>query len=648
MVSNNPMFNKNYVNNPSMQAGIDAQSVSEAVDNSYLANRAKASGDTDPAASLGFTLGSWYLLNRGMDLFDKKSAGAYDKSLLGKLGNFGDKIAESAVAKPFVWVGNKIKGGWNWLAGKNKVAYALKNHHTDAEWKFAKTGGNGLDGYMSGDLHTLFDDNFIHPAKSAQQLERLGVPQSEIDAVKNSLKGLSKNQKAERLLREELKALGNSQASIDALFSSGGMDALKNLSREQKILKLGFRDVAEFEALMKDPLANMKQIQNALSRADKNIMFTYASRGTSKLSKFVYHLFGRKVPVQQVSNRLAVILKNGNRTGLGRTLAKASAFFLEGTTNRVAGGKLGVFMQAFIIGDMLANTVKAEKGDKFKTFMERFVNDFSYFLALPLGYKLMHKIGGLKYLGLSETEVSAFRTRLEKLVADKKAGVYRGNKAGFNAERKAIKDMLKGGVKGPRKLLKLLGRFVNIGNEVIPTYNMSGLRKVMKNIVGVPMRIAFPLFVVSPFVAKIITKGEHKIFGKPKHSVLDDESKEAENFTGNSQDASGQPIKHASDSNLMNMRERGENYQSPSAQTHKDTYNNPYAQAGAASAGASQADTVAEAQYDANGRLIEPKRTYIPSSDGVKYSQNNDKLNDALARADMAEKMAMDTLSMKF
>ena len=643
MVSNNPMFNKNYVNNPSMQAGIDAQSVGEAVDSSYLANRAKASGDSDPMATMGFSLGSWYLINRGMDLFDKKSAGAYDKSILGKIGKFGDKIASSVVAKPFVWVGNKIKGGWNWLAGKNKVAYALKNHQTDAEWKFAKTGGNGLNGYMSGDLHTLFDDNFIRPAKNAQQLERLGVPQAEIDNIKNSLKGLNKSQKAERLLREELKALGNSEASINTLFASGGMDALKNVSREQKILKLGFRDVAEFERLMKDPLTNMKQIQNALRGADRNIMFTYASGGTSKLSKLKFHLIGRKVPVQQLANRLDVILKTGSRTGLGRSLARASAFFLEGTTNRMAGGKLGVFMQAFIFGDMLANTVKAEKGDKFKTFMERFVNDFSYFLALPLGYKLMHKVGGFKYIGMSEAEVSAFRSRLGKFVADKKAGVYKGNKAGFNAERKALKDMLKAGVKGPRKLLKLLGRFINIGNEVIPTYNLSGFRKFAKNLLGVPMRIAIPLVVVSPFVAKIITKGEHKIFGKPKHSVLDDEPKEAENFTGNSQDASGQPIQHSSDSNLINMRERGQNYQSPGAQTHRETFRDPYAQSDV-----SQNGSVAEPQYDANGNVLEPKRTYIPSSEGVKFSQDNSRLNDALAKADVAEKLAMDTLSMKF
>ena len=56
-------------------------------------------------------------------------------------------------------------------------------------------------------------------------------------------------------------------------------------------------------------------------------------------------------------------------------------------------------MQAMIFADMLYHTAKAPKGEHVKTFAERFVNDFSYFIAMTLGLVGVYKAGGLKYLG---------------------------------------------------------------------------------------------------------------------------------------------------------------------------------------------------------------------------------------------------------
>ena len=78
--------------NPSMQAGIDAQAVKQSVDHSYLANRVKASEEGNPNMTLGLTLATWYALAQAMDKFGPKCAGDYDKSVLGRIGAWGDKV----------------------------------------------------------------------------------------------------------------------------------------------------------------------------------------------------------------------------------------------------------------------------------------------------------------------------------------------------------------------------------------------------------------------------------------------------------------------------------------------------------------------------------------------------------------------------
>lgn len=69
---------------------------------------------------------------------------------------------------------------------------------------------------------------------------------------------------------------------------------------------------------------------------------------------------------------------------------------------------------------MIINTIHAPKGEKGKTFIERFVNDFSYFLAMPLGIWAMHKAGGLKYLGMTEAQRNNYRALLKKFNFDAK------------------------------------------------------------------------------------------------------------------------------------------------------------------------------------------------------------------------------------
>ena len=637
---------------PSMQAGLDAQAVKQSVDNSYLANRVKASEEANPIATLGLTLATWYGISQAMDKFGPKCTGDYDKSVLGRLGGWGDKVqtkfTNTSVGKGVQKVWHGVEKSWNWLTGKSKLAYAVTNTPTQAEWKFAKSTGAGLKGFLAMDTDQLFG-YFMKPVDDVQKLEQFGYTKEQIDKVANSLKGLNKTDKAAALAKEELKALGIKDSSINKIFNKKGVHGLNEYSKHIKARKLGFRNLAEYEAVTKDSLANVDKMYQALLKADDKLCIT-AKRASGTLGKVKAHLFGRKVAIPELRNKFIATLGKGNKTRLGRFLPKAFGYFLEGTTNRFAGGKLAVFMQAAIFGDMLANSFIAPKGEKFKTFMERFVNDFSYFMAMPFAYMAMHKVGGMKYAGLDKKGVEKNRAALKAFNEKAKAGGF-ATKADYKAAKKALSGMLKADVKNPiTRLFKGIGRFINMGNETRAAYksaskmNLNFLRKIpnfLKNLGGVPLRIALPMAVIVPVVAKFFTKAENKVFGKPTKSVLDEE-KEPEQLPeqqiasqSNNNPFNNQPtVIPNTPTNLLNMYQNGQKYQSPQSTVTNNVNNTTI---------------INGEQKDDDGKVLEPVRTYIPSPVGVQIKgEDQTKGQAALARADLAEKQALETLAMKW
>lgn len=313
--------------------------------------------------------------------------------------------------------------------------------------------------------------------------------------------------------------------------------ALERLAYAKKVRKLGFKSVAEYNTIKADILAHPDKVMEILERATKNgDIVVPIWRKSGGLGKIQNHLFGRQVSLKEYLNKYKAALGKGNKTALGRFLPKALSWLLEGCTNRFAGGKIAVAMQAGIFADMLIHTFKAPKGEKGKTLAERFVNDFTYFMAMPLGIIAMHKVGGLKYAGMTTEQVKAYRAALKQFNEDVKSGLL-SDKQTYKNRAKDLKKMLKADVKNPiTKLFKKLGGLINIGNETklarrsSAKWNLNLLRKsgnLFRNLAGVPLRIAIPLAIVSPFLAKLTTKGAHAIFGKPTKSVLD-EGKEEE------------------------------------------------------------------------------------------------------------------------
>lgn len=675
-----PKNQVNFQQNPSYtqppMQGTGSEQIRQSVDNSYLANRAKASGDATPEQLLPFWLASWYGLGQLMDKFNPLCRGEYKDSILGKIGGWGDKVSTETrvgrgIEKGLQWIDNKTTA----LAKKNKIVNALKNYSTRPEWSFAKTPGAGVHGFLATDTEQLFE-NFLNPltnrqvksplfgiplsAKSNyyQGLEQYGnITQQEINNFVKSLKGKTFAEKTLALQKKELELLGANADIVAKIEGKTGLKGLEKLAKSLKVKKLGFKSIREFNELKGKFLDNPDKIMKALENADKKIKFSVWRGNDNILGKIKSHLIGRIATPQEYLNKYKAILGKGNTSRLGKFLPASLGWLTEGTTSRFAGGKLAVAMQSYFLADMLYHTIKAPKGEKTKTFAERFVNDFTYFMAMTFGIKAMHKVGGLKYLGIKDKAgIEAYRKGVEVFKAKHAAGLLKNKKAYKFAQKRLDVLLGKQNVRGFfNKLFFKVGKLINLGNERIPAYkstskyNLNWLRKCANgNILGVPLRFAIPMLVISPFLAKLTTKTAHKIFGKPTNSVLDEDKEPEEVKTAQQQtqpqnnnipevNKPQQPPRNPNqyaDSNLIKQRTNAINGQqqvnnvNPQQATPNET--NPNV-----------------AQPTKENEEKEPVRTYIPSPVGmVPQTPDMSGINQAMSQADAAEKYANSVLKM--
>ncbi len=683
MVSNNI----NLKNNIPMQAGIpqplptmqgvDGEKLKQSVDNSYLANRVKASSgeESNPLATLGIGTAVWYCIAQGMDKLNPKMEGKYENTILGKMGAWGDKVATNAtkggIGKKFDTFLRKLNIGWWKLSKKSDIVYSLRNHSTAPEWDFAKVPGKGLQGFLASDTAQVFEE-FLKPISdnkqslnllffevpikrynSYQKLEQYGVSQKYIDDFVKTLKGLSFDEKALALQKEELKLLGVSDDIIKNLADKNGLKGLQKLAYNLKVKKLGFNSVSAYKALGNKLIDYPKEVMQALSKADPNLKVSIW-RKNGLWGKIKSHLFGRRVSLSEYHNKYIATLGKGNKTALGRFLPKAFSWFLEGTTNRFAGGKLAVAMQAGIFADMLINTFKAPKGEKGKTFSERFINDFTYFMAMPLGIVAMHKIGGFKFLGLTTKEVKEYDKAYKLFKADYKAGKL-ADKAIYKQRYKELNNMLKANVKNPiARILKGFGKnIINIGNGVIPKRNWfaNGCSLFFKNLVGVPLRIAIPMLIIVPFLAKNATKVSHFLFGKPTKSVLDEDKEETKNQLTPDQQAQMQKLveEYQKQQQAMAQAEAQKKAAAEAKKAEPLVSNNSPTNLLTMTKNGNPYKNVIPHQEDAQ-QSQKPTYTYIPSPESVIVPNQGVDLTPAqaaLQKADAMEKKVAETLSMR-
>lgn len=547
-------------NVPAMQ-GIDQervrQSARETADNNYITNRAKASKDTNPVALVGLGAVLWYGIGQLMEKINPLFGGKYEDSLGGKIGAFGDKISDTWLGKK---IGKLLDGSskkLDKLEKKSRIIYSLRHHSTSPEWAFAKMPGKGLEGFLAADAEQVVE-NFVKPIEG--KVERLGfaMDKKEVASFSDSIKDLSVPEQKLAIQRKELELLGADSKVIEKIEKSQGLTGMQKYAKAIKVRELDYANAKEFDTLIKsekfidNPGRTVKRFEKIAKNHPnwkipiwKNLGGASANPVVRAFHKVRAHLFGREVGFSEYYNKYLIATGQGAKSRLGKALTKSVGWIFEGGTNRFAGGKLAVAMQAGIFADMLLHTYHAPKGEKTKTLAERLVNDFSYFVALTLGIMGMHKIGGFKYLGLrSEKAVKAYDNA--RIAFNKKAdaGFFK-TKAEYDVAYKKLKAMLgTKNIKNPiTKLLQKIGSFINIGNQRVHSYksnakyNINWLRKLANgNIIGVPMRILIPLAVVTPWIVNFTTKTAHKIFGRPTNSVLDEDEEDKTQKSDNRQD----------------------------------------------------------------------------------------------------------------
>ncbi len=501
-----------------------------------------------------------------------------------------------------------------------------------------------------------------------------------------------------KLQEEELKYFGKKVSDIAGKTS----DELAKMLKELKITKgLGFDSVAHYEKVMKEEYAlkHMDEILQALRKGDQNLKISIWKKDGS-LGKVFGHFFGRDVGIAELANKFDLTLKTGAKTKFGKFVGKAFGYLTEGCTNRFAGGKVAVAMQAFIFADMLIHTFNAPKGEKGKTLAERFVNDFTYFLALPVGIWAMHKAGGLKYLGMSKEQVKAYEENLklfkERFVNDftyflalpvgiwamHKAGglkylgmskeqvkAYEENlklfkegaknklftKKGFKMRSKVLNRQLNAGVKNPfLKLIKKAANILTVGLNQKPVYlsksssNLNLLRKLgywTKNAAGYPIRFAIPMMLISPILAKWATKATHSVFGRPTKSVLDEEEDSSSTNKSDSTAAAANAMQNNPQTNQQVTQVTPT--QKPTLQHKSPNDYKSDTNLIKMTANGKKPQTTKQTETDKN-KEQEPLRTYIPSPVGmVQQPAAPTGLDAAFAQADETEKYVNDILAMK-
>ncbi len=695
-----------------MQAG-NPELLKQNIEDSYVANRVSESAD-DPKGMLytaGIAVPTWFAISQGMDYFAKKSRGNYEGTVQYKIGQFGDKVSntvtDSGLAKSDFGQGiaNGFKSFKNFvktkIIDKSKILSSFAYTPSKPELDMVIGQYEGMRGMQLFD-YPQHGEQFVKPLKHVEDLDCYGAKEADINKFKDLINRATTPEAKAKILQEaEVETiLRNSRRNLSASQINSELASFKALKPEQKIAKLkdmkafewGYNSFKEMEDIVKHAQNNMPKILQATNDANPRMFARIYGSMHSTTGKMVNKIFGREVYASETANKLAAALGNVDlkenpelanvlqRTGLdkkipktlfGKAFTKYSHMVLEGATNRVAGGKLVAIMQAGYLADVLYKTAKADGGfsEKAKTFAERFTEMLAFFICMPFALKLMHHIGGLQYIGMDKEAVKKYREAYEIHKA-KSYGAQFKDKAAWKASRDNLKQMRNAGIKNPfTKLLKRVGRIVTVGLEQITPYYekpfardgvMSKIKDLfkhpkfgMKQMAGYPMRIILGMMILLPMFNKIAVKSSHLLFGKPKHSVLD-EGKEEEKTKQQSQNQPIPPQQLQQPNKQVNqaqqtqtvtqqtMSQNGVNGQSNLLNKYKNGQNQTV------NSTTTTTTTTTTTNNSGDKKQTEPVRTYIPSPMGVQLQANEDlsAADAAMRRADNAEKLALQALKM--
>ncbi len=501
------------------------------------------------------------------ELFNKANQGEYEKSLLGRLGRFGDYLSgTSLMNNRFVdWAKDKVS------KGKTRGQAFIDRHEILSAMQ--KTPTRPTCPLVTDFLQTQNESDLKHGVsklkdyfgKNPRTLKLAGASEAEINALKtkygtglfgrisNESKAveeflinkigtdigdtniLSRIEARESTLARQLeryqtaleKGTINGQPLNDAnkKWLESRISSIKKLQgeyRQSALRSLKFKSMnlnqRTLEAMVKEPAKYAQNIENGLENA---------SRYSPKMSEFYNKVRSATAPT----------------TKLGKLLPKAAKLGMRGLT--FGGGFINcLLMLGFFLGDAVKNTIDAPKDQKVATGVHGLFDAISWVVAMPLAVKAMHAMNGLKNLGKTEAQVKAYEDAYKAFKKKNDAFGF-ASKAEHEAEWQAVQRLKNAGTKpkGIKWVLSKIATFTSIGLGQKPQYkertaplnwglniknvlkpdnlkkvggNLARLSKNFpKNWIGYPLRFALYAFAFQPIVDKLFTTPLKAVFGKP-------------------------------------------------------------------------------------------------------------------------------------
>ena len=496
---------------------------------------------------------TWLGLNKTTDFYNKLCTNDdYNKTIVGRMGNFGDKIApkigkSKTYTSLMAHLGSFKSSVKNYINSK-PMLYAMFNTATKPENEMVK-------GFMKTQIAEDVDEavrtlnGYID--ELPKTLKEAGATKDEIKALKakygTNIFGQIKNKK--RAIQElQFNRIGAAPNFIDTL--GNDKELIKKTLQEMKVKHLGL-EPDTYKDVLANPSKNLKIIREACKRGGKNAKAFF---GRYSWIPGLGFFTKRSTNLSMSYNKLSTEFKH--TTKLGKALAKSSKLFMRGLT--FGGGKIGSIMVAFGLGTAICNAFKAPKEQKVGTAVAGGVEAVSWIASMPLAVSIMHGINGLANTGLSKMQVGRYRVALRNFNKQVAAGVFK-DEAAYKTALEAVNKLRE--VKVPQgkitKGLSKLGHFLSIALENPKPFQeatktlkggakMSAIGRnikrylplIGKNAVGYPLRFALYALVFSPIVDKVISSATSAIFGKPYEPEETEEGKEAEK---NEQQTTTQP-----------------------------------------------------------------------------------------------------------
>lgn len=545
----NIQANTGYQANPQAQYVRGGQSVDTTPQTDTFNKPEEKKGPSMPLVMLL----TWLGLNKTTDMYNKLCTNDdYNKTIVGRMGNFGDKIApkigkSKTYTSLMAHLGSFKSSVKNYINSK-PMLYAMFNTATKPENEMVK-------GFMKTQIAEDVDEavktlnGYID--ELPKTLKEAGATKDEIKVLKakygTNIFGQIKNKK--RAIQElQFNRIGAAPNFIDTL--GNDKELIKKTLQEMKIKHLGL-EPDTYKNVFANPEKNLKIIREACKRGGKNAKAFF---GRYSWIPGLGFFTKRSTNLSMSYNKLSTEFKH--TTKLGKALAKSSKLFMRGLT--FGGGRIGSIMVAFGLGTAICNAFKAPKEQKVGTAVAGGVEAVSWIASMPLAVSIMHGINGLANTGLSKMQVGRYRVALRNFNKQVAAGVFK-DEAAYKTALEAVNKLRE--VKVPQgkitKGLSKLGHFLSIALENPKPFQeatktlkggakMSAIGRnikrylplIGKNAIGYPLRFALYALVFSPIVDKVISSATSAIFGKPYEPEETEEGKEAEK---NEQQTTTQP-----------------------------------------------------------------------------------------------------------